>query len=120
MLAWAVLLFVVGLIVGPVATLFYGAFRSGGPGLPDASFSLDAVLRVYASTEYLGSLFGTLALALSTAALAVTFGGLAAWVLSRTDVRARGLLELGVIVPLFLSPFVGAVAWSMLAAPARA
>ncbi|OMQ16681.1 hypothetical protein A7K94_0200845 [Modestobacter sp. VKM Ac-2676] len=115
-LAWGVLLFLLGLIVGPVATVFYGAFQSAGPGM-SGSFSLDAFLRVYASTDYLGSLFGTLGLALSVAALAVVLGGLAAWVLARTDVRGRGLLELGVIVPLFLSPFVGAIAWSMLAAP---
>jgi iron(III) transport system permease protein len=116
-LAWAVLVFLLGLVVGPVATVFYGAFQSQGPGMIGNTFSLRAVTRVYGSTKYLSSLFGSLTLALTVAALSVVVGGVAAWLLARTDVRGRGLLEFGVIVPLFMSPFVGAVAWSMLAAP---
>ena len=116
-LAWAVLVFLLGLVVGPVVTVFYGAFQSQGPGMIGNTLSLHAVTRVYASTKYLGSLFGSLALALTVAALSVVIGGVAAWLIARTDLRARGLLELGVIVPLFMSPFVGAVAWIMLAAP---
>lgn len=116
-LALGVLVLLAGLVVGPVATVFYGALQSEGPGLAESTFTLDAVIRVYTGSSYLASLFGSLALALSVAALAVVVGGLTAWLLARTDAPWKGALELGVIVPLFLSPFVGAVAWSMLAAP---
>lgn len=116
-LAVVVLIVLLGLIAGPVATVFFGAFQSKAPGVPDNSFSLDAVEKVYASTAYVKSLIGTLLMSLAVAALSVVFGAVAAWVLARTDVRLRTLLELGVIVPLFMSPFVGAVAWTMLAAP---
>jgi len=116
-LSAVILIILLGLIAGPIVTVFFGAFQSEAPGMPDNAFSLDAVKEVYASTEYLPSLAGTLAMSLVIAALSVVFGAIAAWALARTDVRWRGLLELGIIVPLFMSPFVGAVAWKMLAAP---
>lgn len=117
--ALAVVVFIVlgGLIAGPVAMVFIGAFQSTSLGLPGNTISFDAILRVYASTEYLPSLFGTLAMAVLVAALAVIFGGIAAWLLTRINIPLRPIWELGIIVPLFLSPFIGALAWLMLAAP---
>jgi len=112
-----VLVILTGLILVPVATVFYGAFQSGAPGLPTSRFSLDAVLSVYASPKYLLSLVGTLAMALVVAALSVLFGAIAAWLLARTNVLIRSVLEFGLILPLFISPFIGAVAWYMLGAP---
>ncbi len=117
--ALGVVVFIVllGLVAGPVAMVFVGAFQSSAPGLPNNTFSLDAIYRVYFSGEYYASLFGTLVMAVSVAALAVVFGGLAAWFLTRVNVPGRKIWEFGLIVPLFLSPFVGALAWMMLAAP---
>ncbi|WP_157814004.1 MULTISPECIES: iron ABC transporter permease [Microbacterium] len=115
--AVVILILLGGLILVPVAMVFFGAFQSAAPGLPGTTFSLRAIMEVYGTTAYLGSLIGTLLMALSVAVLAVVFGALAAWILARTDVRLRAVLELGVIVPLFISPFIGAVAWNMLGAP---
>ena len=112
-----VFILLLGLVAGPVAMVFVGALQSNAPGLPDNTFSLDAVYRVYLSGEYYGSLIGTLIMAVSVAALSVVFGGLAAWFLTRVNVPLRKLWEFGLILPLFLSPFVGALAWLMLAAP---
>ena len=112
-----VFILLLGLVAGPVAMVFVGALQSNAPGLPDNTFSLDAVYRVYLSGEYYGSLIGTLVMAVSVAALSVLFGGLAAWFLTRVNVPLRRLWEFGLILPLFLSPFVGALAWLMLAAP---
>ncbi|KRA24284.1 hypothetical protein ASD65_07495 [Microbacterium sp. Root61] len=113
----AVFILLLGLVAGPVAMVFFGAFQSKAPGLPDNSFSLDAIYRVYLSGEYYASLIGTLLMAVSVAGLSVLFGGLAAWFLTRVNVPLRKLWEFGLILPLFLSPFVGALAWMMLAAP---
>ncbi len=112
-----VFIVLLGLVAGPVAMVFVGAFQSTAPGLPNNSFSLDAIYSVYFSGEYYGSLIGTLIMALVTAALSVVFGGLAAWFLTRVNVPGRRIWEFGLILPLFLSPFVGALAWMMLAAP---
>ena len=117
--ALAVTLFVLlaGLVLVPVAMVFFGAFQSKAPGLPGNEFSLRAILAVYGSPTYLVSLVATLVMAVVTAALAVGLGGLAAWALARTDVRLRRTLEVGIILPLFISPFIGALAWNLLGAP---
>lgn len=112
-----VLIVLVGLVMGPVAMVFVGALQSSAPGMPDNTFSLDAVYRVYLSGEFYGSLLGTLVMALSVAVLAVVFGSVAAWFLTRVNVPLRRVWEFGLILPLFLSPFVGALAWMLLAAP---
>ena len=111
------LVLLLGLVAGPVAMVFVGALQSDAPGLPGNTFSLDAVYRVYISGEYYGSLFGTLIMAVGVATLSIVFGGLAAWFLTRVNVPFRKVWEFGLILPLFLSPFVGALAWFMLAAP---
>lgn len=112
-----VFILLLGLVAGPVAMVFIGSVQSQAPGLPNNEFSWDAIYRVYFSGEYYASLFGTLIMAVSVAALSVVFGGLAAWFLTRVNVPGRKLWEFGLILPLFLSPFVGALAWMMLAAP---
>lgn len=112
-----VLVLLVGLVAGPVAMVFFGALQSSAPGMPDNTFSLDAVYRVYISGEYYASLVGTLIMAVSVAGLAVIFGGLAAWFLVRVAVPFRRIWEFGLILPLFLSPFVGALAWMALGSP---
>jgi len=116
-LAIVIVLLLLGLVAGPVLMVFVGALQSEAPGLPDNHFSLDAVYRVYLSGEFYGSLVGTLAMAIITAALSVVFGGVAAWFLTRVAVPLRRVWEFGLILPLFLSPFVGALAWLLLAAP---
>lgn len=103
------------LIVVPVLAMFYGAV--GGWDRKNPGIRFDALLEVVADPEYLWTYAGTIGLSLLIAAIAVVVGAAFAWILARTDVRWRGAFELGVIAPLFLSPFIGAVAWIMLAAP---
>jgi iron(III) transport system permease protein len=50
-------------------------------------------------------------------ALAVGFGFVLAWILSRTDVPGRRLLERLIELPYYVTPLVGALAWSILAGP---
>ena len=40
-----------------------------------------------------------------------------AWLVARTDLPAKGLVETCIIAPLFLSPFVGSIAWLILGSP---
>ena len=116
-LAVVIFILLLGLVAGPTIMVFVGALQSEAPGLPNNHFSWDAVYRVYLSGQFYGSLLGTLGVAVVTAALSVVFGGVAAWFLTRVAVPLRKLWEFGLILPLFLSPFVGALAWLLLAAP---
>jgi iron(III) transport system permease protein len=104
-------------VVLPLGFLLFGAIRTGAPGQEGASFTLDHLQAVYASTKYLVPLRNTLVLAVLTTALAMPIGLVLAWMVARTDVRGRGFLEYLVITPMFLSPLLGTLAWVALAAP---
>ncbi len=116
-LAVVTLILLLGLIVAPLIMVFYGAFQSGAPGLPKTTWSLKAILSVYTTPAYIWPLIGTLLLAIVTALVSVVFGTLFAWLIARTNVFLRRTLEWGIILPLFISPFIGAVAWNILGAP---
>jgi iron(III) transport system permease protein len=59
----------------------------------------------------------TLIVGVCGAVLAVLMGGGIAWLAARTDVAARPLVQVLGIAPMFVSPFVGSIAWSFLASP---
>ncbi len=59
----------------------------------------------------------TVSVSIGTTAFATVIGVSLAWINARTNVPCRSLLEVVTIVPFFLSPFVGAIAWMYLAAP---
>lgn len=106
------------LIAVPVLAMFYGALQDGGVGGSGApAFSFRALAEVYLSWTYISTLLGTVGLALAVAILSTGIGAVFAWILSRTDVRFRKFFEVSVIAPLFLSPFIGAIAWMTLGAP---
>ena len=95
-LLWVVLVVMLGLVGAPIVTTFIAAFASGTLGLPKTTFSLDAIWRTYFSGELLWPLIATLLLSVLVAALAVGIGAAAAWV---------------------VTPFIGTIAWLVLASP---
>jgi len=114
---WVVLVIMLVLVGAPIATTFAGAFASGTLGLPNTTFSWDAIWRVYFSGELVWPLIATLLLSIVVALLAVGIGAAAAWVVSRTNIPRRNLFELAVISPIFVTPFIGTIAWMVLASP---
>lgn len=105
------------LIVVPVGFMFLGAFMSGALVDPEAHLTWANVVNVYATAPYLHSLVETLGIALAVAAIAAGGGVKLAWLVSRTDLPAKAAMETCIIAPLFLSPFVGAIAWLVLGSP---
>lgn len=106
------------LIVMPLGLLFYGTFVDvpPRPGAEAGRFTWDN----YASLAEPGArdAFGnTLIMGVAGATLAVLLGGSMAWVAARTDVPGKGLVQVIGIAPLFVSPFVGSIAWSFLGSP---
>jgi iron(III) transport system permease protein len=112
-----VLLLLTVLIIIPVVYVLYGAVQSASPGDPRSTFTLESLHRVYASDEFVRTLIGTGLLAIGVGILTTILGGLFAWLIGRTNMPARKFFEVVVMAPLFLSPFVGAIAWVALAAP---
>lgn len=105
-----------GLVVAPLVFIFYGAFQTTSL-LGTTRFTTRNIEFVYATLGQLRIFLGTAALAAAVAAIALVVGAAFAWILSRTDTPWRSGLEIGILAPLFVSPFVGAMAWLILGSP---
>lgn len=105
---------VVGIAIVPliytIDSAFYGETKIG---LSDER-SLDAIINVYTTARYLGYLAQALILAALVTTLSLVLGVTMAFIIARTDLAGKPLLDLMVIMPLFLSPFTGLIAWVVL------
>src|SRR5690606_5743809 len=108
------------LIVVPLGFLLYASLVSDPPrpGSWPTSWTLDNFVRVF-QPGHLTAVGNSLLIGVGGSLLAVTIGGVLAWLAARTDVPGRPLIQVAGIVPLFLSPFIGALAWSLVASPSR-
>jgi iron(III) transport system permease protein len=105
------------MIIAPLWFVADSATRSETPlGLGPAR-SLSALRDVYTSSEYLGALLNALLLATVVTGLAVVLGTGMALAVARVKLPGARLIDTFLILPLFLSPFVGLVAWVSLASP---
>jgi len=107
---------IAALTLSPVAAMLYGSVSSG-LFTPGSGVSVDALQKVYTSSEAFKSLGVTFALAIAVGVLSTILGGAFAWLLARTDTPARKLMEFIVIAPIFTSPLIAALAWFSLASP---
>jgi iron(III) transport system permease protein len=85
----------------------------------DRSFSLtgEHIAKVLAGQVYWIALLNTVIVCGGAALVATVLGTLFAWIFVRTDTFARAALEQVAQIPIFIPPFVGAVAWALLFAP---
>jgi iron(III) transport system permease protein len=112
------LLLVTGaLVLLPIGFIFYGALRTTTLTGLGETFTSGNLHMAYATWQELSTFFETALLSAVVAAIAVVVGSVFAWLLSRTNIPFRGPLEVAIMAPLFLSPFVGAVAWLILGSP---
>ena len=116
-LAPALLALLTVLVLVPVGFMFVGAVLSGGLADPSSHWTLDKLAEVYASAPYLHAIASTVAISALVGVIATMTGVGLAWLIARTDLPSKPLLEGCVIAPLFLSPFVGAIAWLILGSP---
>lgn len=116
MVLWLLLVAIVfAVAILPLAyTMNIAFYRETRLGL-SAVRSLDAIIDVYTTAEYLGPLAQCLLLAGLVTVLSLALGLTMALLVTRTDIPAKGTIELFIILPLFLSPFTGLIAWINLA-----
>jgi iron(III) transport system permease protein len=114
----SVLLVLAVLIVAPLGLLLYGTFVDvpPRPGADMGRFTWDNYTSI-ASAGTRDAFVNTVIVGVCGAVLAVLIGGGIALVAARTDVPWRGFVQVLGIAPLFVSPFVGSIAWSFLASP---
>jgi iron(III) transport system permease protein len=112
-----ILLLVSLLVLLPLAFLLYGSLSTGAPGQKGSQFTLEHFRTVYLTPKYLTPLFNTLQLAAAVTILTTPVGTLLAWLMARTDLPGKRLFQILIIVPIFISPLLGALAWLAMAAP---
>jgi iron(III) transport system permease protein len=87
-------------------------------GEPDARPPTAYGLANYAGLlHYPQILLNTLTVSFAASVMALTFGFVMAWILTRTNMPGRRLFEQLMVVPYYLTPLLGALAWSMLGSP---
>lgn len=113
---------VVSLIVGvavilPLFTLFVSSFLVLDPLGWDTEWGFDNYVTLFTDRVIPKAFLNTLFISSGTTVLATFLGVSLAWINARTNCPLRDYLEPYNLIPFFLSPFVGAIAWHNLAAP---
>jgi iron(III) transport system permease protein len=99
----------------PVYYLLQAAFDVGDPeARPPTAYGLDSFA---ALPRYSEIMLNTLFVAFAATVMALILGFLTAWILNRTNVPFRRTLEQAMAVPYYVTPLLGALAWSLLGAP---
>lgn len=115
------LLLVLGfLVIYPIAMLLLGALTGGDPvvdGYRLTSLSLDTFITVLGNENVHAAFLNTLIACGGGTAMAVIVGLAFAWIVVRTDTPCKGLIAASGILPLFVPPLVGGVAWAILGSP---
>lgn len=107
--------FVIALVVAPLVAILYRGIVELGDGSP--GLTTRYLVTVLTGFIYWTALFNTLVISIGAALVATLLGTTFAWIFARTDTVGRGVLEYISQLPIFIPPFVGAVAWALLAAP---
>ena len=111
----AVLLICGALVLYPLFFVVTQSFNVGDPEtFPPAAFGLDNYLNLPDDARILGN---TAFVALLATAMAVLFGFVLAWILTRTLIPGRRVLERLLELPYYMTPLVGALAWGVILGP---
>ena len=114
------LLILAFLVVYPVCMLLVGALTGGDPvvdGYRLETFSPDRFISVLMNPNVHLALLNSLITCTGGTLIAVTVGLAFAWIVVRTDTPAKRLIAATGMLPLFVPPLVGGVAWAILGSP---
>src|ERR1700730_2568524 len=93
-------------VLAPLSLVFYQSFLDQPFFQPGAKLGLDAYEFVLSEEGFWTAFFTMVAIAAGMTAFAVPPGAVLAFLMVRTDVPARGLLEPLILVPIFVSAVV--------------
>ena len=110
LIVFAVILFL--LIAMPLSWLVLYAFST-----KNGSFTLDNFYRLLSDAAFLDPLLTTFALATLSAVICCIVAAPMGWLVARTDMPLRRTVRLLVTASFVTPPFLGAIAWELLAAP---
>ena len=104
------------LVLVPIGGLFLSAFRIDAIGKPSI-WTLTNFSTVLFSRGFIKAFKVTIIISVEAVILATIVGVLLAWLIARTDIPHKKILEPLNLVPFYLSSLVGALSWEILAAP---
>lgn len=103
------------LVLYPVFFLLQASLDVGDPQVrPPTAYGFDNFNGLF---QYPQILLNTLTVSFAATVMALVFGFVMAWILARTNVPGRRTFEQLMAVPYYLTPLLGALAWSMLGSP---
>jgi iron(III) transport system permease protein len=103
------------LVLYPVYFLLQASLDVGDPLVrPPTAYGLDNFNGLF---QFPQILLNTLTVSLAATVMALVFGFVMAWILARTNVPGRRTFEQLMAVPYYLTPLLGALAWSLLGSP---
>ena len=106
---------VAGLVLYPMYYLFQAALDVGLPDTrPPTAYGIANFAKLL---DYPTVLWNTFVVTCVATLLALLFGFISAWILTRTNVPFRRTLDQLMTVPYYVTPLLGALAWSLLGAP---
>ncbi len=112
----AVILVVGFLVLLPMVFLVEESLNVGDPmAFPPQEYGLANFVSIF--EEDINVLFNTVIIAVMATVMAILIGFTLAWILTRTNVPGRALLERLMELPYYMTPLVGALAWSIIAGP---
>jgi iron(III) transport system permease protein len=101
------------LVVNPLVRLVMTSLESADTG----AFTLSNYVSAYGRPRYVEALGNSLVLGVFVTVLCLTFALPIAWAVSRTDMPGKGLVRLLVLGAFITPPYLGAIAWILLAGP---
>src|ERR1043165_4585021 len=103
------------LVLYPGAYLLQAALNVGDPeARPPTAYGFENFAGLL---NYPQIILNTLTVSVAATVMALVFGFLMAWILTRTNVPGRRFFEQAIVVPYYLTPLLGALAWSLLGTP---
>jgi iron(III) transport system permease protein len=102
-------------VVLPLLVLVVSSFQVMDSGGFDTTWGLDNYRTLVTDRIFPKAFLNTLVICLGATAIATFLGVTLAWINARTNSPGRDRLEPYNLIPFFLSPFVGAIAWHNLA-----
>ena len=110
-------LIVAAAVILPLITLVVSSFLVLDDFGFDTTWGLDNYRTLFTDRVIPKAFVNTLMISAGSTVLATVLGVSLAWVNARTNCPFRDKLEPFNLIPFFLSPFVGAIAWHNLASP---
>src|ERR1043166_6288347 len=99
------------LVLYPVAFLLQAALNTGDPeARPPTEYGFENFAGLL---SYPQIILNTLTVSLAATAMALILGFVMAWIITRTNVPGRRFFEQTMVMPYYLTPLLGALAWGL-------